>query len=129
MSKKETKSGPVSFNVFEEKAKVDKKTVEKGKVRIVKKVVTEDEEVNVSVRRQEVNVERVPVNKYVDKAPGVRYEGNTTIISVVKEVPVVERKILLVEEIRITKKINTTEKKQTIPLRKEKVTVETSRDE
>jgi uncharacterized protein (TIGR02271 family) len=127
MTNTEDKKDPVSLNVYEEQAQVDKKTVEKGKVRIVKKVATNDEKINVDLKSEEVEVERVPVNKYVDSAPDVRYEGNTTIIPVVKEVAVVEKKIVLVEEIRITKKINSSEEERTIPLKKEEIIVETSR--
>jgi len=118
---------PLTFNVIEEQAKIDKKLVEKGKVRVIKKVVTEDEKVKVDVKNEEVNVERVPVNKYADTPPQVRYEGETTIIPVIKEVAVVEKKILIVEEIRITKKTHIIEEERTIPLKKEKVTVESSR--
>ena len=126
MAANEEKSQPV-LNVFEEQAHVDKKVIEKGTVRIVKKVNTEDEKINVPLKSEEVHVERIPVNQYVDAPPPVRYEGNTTIISVVKEVAVVEKKILLVEEIHINKKINTIEEESTIALRKEDVIVETSR--
>jgi len=81
----------------------------------------------VDVRNEEVNVERVPVNEYADTLPEVRYEGDTTIIPVIKEVAVVQKRILVVEEIRITKKTHITEEERTVPLKKEIVSVETSR--
>ncbi len=121
------KDKPVSLNVFEEQAQVDKKVIEKGTVRIVKKVNTEDETINVDLKTEEIKVERITVNKYVDTPPVVRYEGNTTIIPVIKEVAVVEKKLLLVEEIYITKTINITGEEKIIPLRKEEVIVETFR--
>lgn len=123
------KDKPVSLNVFEEQAQVDKKVIEKGTVRIVKKVNTEDETINVDLKTEEIKVERITVNKYVDAPPSVRYEGNTTIIPVIKEVAVVEKKLLLVEEIYITKTINITGEEKIIPLRKEEIIVETSRSE
>lgn len=127
MENKSEQNDPVSFSVIEEQARVDKKVVEKGKVKVIKKVETEEEKVKVDVQNEEVNIERVSVNEYADIAPSVRYEGDTTIIPVIKEVAVVEKKILVVEEIRITKKIHITEEERTVPLKKEKVTVETSR--
>lgn len=127
MERKPAKSKALTFNVIEEQAKVDKKLVEKGKVRVIKKVVTEEEKVKVDVRNEEVNVERVPVNEYADTLPEVRYEGDTTIIPVIKEVAVVQKRILVVEEIRITKKTHITEEERTVPLKKEIVSVETSR--
>ena len=127
MENKFGKNDPVTIPVIEEKARVDKKMVEKGKVRVIKKVETEDEKVKIDVKNEEVNVERVPVNEYADTPPEVRYEGDTTIIPVIKEVAVVTKKILVVEEIRVTKKTHVTEEERTIPLKKEKVSVETSR--
>ena len=127
MPGKENKNDPVSLKVLEEQAQIDKKIVEKGSVRIVKKVNTEDEKVSVPLRSEEVEVERVSINKYVDTLPQVRYEGNTTIVPVVKEVAVVEKRLLLVEEIHIVKKIVTTTEERVIPLLKEDITVETSR--
>jgi stress response protein YsnF len=43
------------------------------------------------------------MDKYVDKVPEVRTEGSTTIIPVIKEVAVVEKKLMLIEEIHITR--------------------------
>ncbi len=128
MADQRADSNPVSIKVFEEKATVDKQVVEKGAVRISKKVHQNDEPVNVSVRSEEVTVERVSMNKYVDVAPEVRYEGNTTIVSVIKEVAIVETKLMLVEEVRITKKVHTKDEMHNIPLRREEIIIDSSRD-
>ncbi len=53
---------------------------------------------------ESVVVERVAVNKEVDKAPDTRYEGNTMILPVLKEVWVVRKQLVLVEELHITRK-------------------------
>jgi len=50
-------------------------------------------------------MERKPINQYVDTAPAAsRYEGDTLIIPVLKEVLVVEKKLMLVEELHIRKR-------------------------
>ncbi len=49
----------------------------------------------------EVSVERVPVNRIVDRAPETRQEGDVTIIPVIEEVITVEKRLLLREEVRI----------------------------
>lgn len=67
-------------------------------------------------------VQRVSVNELVDAVPSVRYEGDTIIIPVLKEVLV--KRILLVEEIRITKHTVHSNEQQEVTLRKEKVQVE-----
>jgi hypothetical protein len=45
------------------------------------------------VINEEVQIERIPFNKIVDKEPeAVRYEGDTMIIPVLKEIAVIEKK-------------------------------------
>ena len=114
----------ISVNVLEEQAKVEKKFVEKGKVRIIKKVNEETETVTVPVTSEEATIEKIPVNKIIEKAPQVRYEGDTMIIPVVKEVIVVEKKLMLVEEVHVKKHIIEKQDKRTIPLRKEEIIIE-----
>ena len=114
----------VTFNVMEEQTQVHKEVVQDAKVRIVKKVHEEEAAVDVSARSEKVKVERIPVDKYVDTAPTIRYEGDTTIIPVVQEVVVVQKRLLLVEEVHITKQISTAQEEKLIPLRREEIVVE-----
>lgn len=114
----------VSINAIEEKVTVQKQIVEKGKVRIVKKVNEEDETVTIPVATEEVKVEKIPINQIVENAPAVRYEGDTMIIPVVKEVIIIEKKLMLVEEVHVTKHTLHMQDQRTIPLRKEEVIVE-----
>jgi uncharacterized protein (TIGR02271 family) len=58
----------------------------------------------VPVARDEVDVERVPVGTFVDGPVEARVEGDTTVIPVLEEVLVVQRRLRLKEEIRITKR-------------------------
>jgi uncharacterized protein (TIGR02271 family) len=113
-----------SLNVLQEKANIDKRVVESGKVYIHKKVHETDEEIAVPVSHEAVTIKKIPVNKYVDAAPSVRNEGNTTIIPVIKEVLVIEKKLLLVEEVHVIKDIVEKTEEHTIPLRKEEIEVE-----
>ncbi|HZU25874.1 MAG TPA: DUF2382 domain-containing protein [Bryobacteraceae bacterium] len=52
---------------------------------------------------EKVHVENVPVNRLVDGPVQVRQEGDVTIIPVVEEVITVQKRLLLKEEIRITR--------------------------
>lgn len=115
---------PLVIPVIEERVKVDKKIIESGKVRVSKKVTEEAKEIDVQVMQEEVKVERIPVHQIVDTIPQVRYEGETMIVPVVREVVVVEKRIELVEELHITKHRYQTEVSQQVTLRKEEVTVE-----
>ena len=121
---KRKKADSLSLNVLHEQVNIDKETVVSGKVVIHKNVHEEDELISVPVSHEEVKIKKVAINKYVDDAPAVRYEGDTTIIPVIKEVLIVEKKLLLVEEVYITKHVVTQTTEHTVPVRKEEVRVE-----
>jgi hypothetical protein len=55
---------------------------------------------------EEAGVERVPVNRLIDTEPQTRQEGDVTVIPIVEEVLVVEKRLLLKEEIRIRRTRN-----------------------
>ncbi len=111
--------------IIEEQWQVSKKVVETGKVVLSKKVHQEEVEVDVPLMHEEHTIERIPVNQYVDTAPpAMRYEGETMIIPVLKEEVVVQKRILVVEELRITKRQVETHSPQQITLRKEEVIVD-----
>lgn len=110
--------------VVEEKLHVGKHTVDTGSTR-VKKIVREREEViSEPLLRQEAQISRVPINRYVDQAPGMRQENDTLIMPVVEEVLVVEKRLLLKEELHITRKSKTVREPQRVVLRSEEAVVE-----
>jgi stress response protein YsnF len=114
----------VTIPVVEERAVVRKRRKVTGAVR-VRTVVREAEEVvdePVSVERAEV--ERVPVGRWVEAPPGVRQEGETTVIPVLEEVVVVEKRLRLVEEVRVTRRRRTERAAERVALRREEVVVE-----
>lgn len=112
--------------VVEEHLSVEKREVEAGRVRIHKQVQEREEVVEVPLMREEVHVERVPVNRYLDgsAAPTVRNEGETMIIPLVEEVLVVEKRLLLREELHVTKRRTESTTQQSVTLRREDVVVE-----
>lgn len=111
--------------VIEERLHVSKEWRETGRVRISKTVAEEEVDYQVSVQQEELIVERKQINQYVEVAPpATRYEGDTTIISVLKEVIVVERKLMLVEELHITKRKKEHTVTGTETLRKEQVSID-----
>jgi uncharacterized protein (TIGR02271 family) len=115
---------PSVIPVIEEQLLVDKQVVEKGRVRISKRVRETNETVNIPLIQENVQVERIPVNQYVAEAPPpVRYEGNVMIIPVLREVVVVEKRLVLVEELRVTKNQVQTQETQKVKLLKEEVNV------
>jgi uncharacterized protein (TIGR02271 family) len=95
---------PLVVPVRVEALEIEKRQVETGCVRISKVVHERDELVDEPLRREEVSIERVPINRFVDEAIPVRYEGNTMIVSLLEEVSVIEKRLMLREELWITKR-------------------------
>ena len=87
--------------LVEERLSVTKRQVESGRVRVHVSVEERDETVTEELSRDEVQVEHVPKNVRVSEIPSVRLEGTTTIIPVVEERLVVEKALVLVEEVHI----------------------------
>lgn len=87
--------------------------IELGTVRIHKRIETVPAETVVEVMHDEVAVERVAVDRQVDAVPAPRHEGETLIIPVVEEVLVTEKRLMLREEIRVTRR----QVSQSVPVR------------
>ena len=114
----------VLIPVIEEQLQVSKKVVETGRVKLIKTVEETDETVTIPLLSNEFSIERVPVGQYVDDVPATRREGDTTIYPVVKEVLVTQKRLLLVEEVRVTEHQLEVNETQTVRLRREEVTIE-----
>ena len=107
-----------------EEAVVRARRRERGRVRITKTVETEEQTLSGTARVQEVLVERVTIDRFVERPAGARQEGDTLVIPVFEEVPVVVMKLKLKEEIRVTRRTASEERRIPVTLRRERVTVE-----
>jgi len=111
--------------VLHEELEVGTRQVETGRVRINKQVSQREEVVEEPLMQEQVIVERVPINKvWEGPAPSQRYEADKLIIPVLEEVLVFEKRLMLKEEIHITRAKNIVQEPQTVVLRSEHVTVE-----
>ncbi|WP_138484516.1 YsnF/AvaK domain-containing protein [Dyadobacter bucti] len=113
--------------VMEEKLVVTTENVETGRILVSKQVFQQEATFTGEITSEELIVERKEINEYVQTAPAaVRQEGDVTIVSVVKEVLVVEKRLMLVEEMHITRRHHHDQKTFTETLRKEEVTISRS---
>ncbi len=85
---------------------------------------TRQESVDVALRDEAVEIERVAINRPVDAPTPTRQEGDITIIPVFAEVLVVTKQLMLKEEIRITRKQTSRQHKDVVELRSEEVRIE-----
>jgi uncharacterized protein (TIGR02271 family) len=113
--------------VIAEEIVVEKTAVTRGSVRVHKRVETREEIVDAPLVRETVLVERVALNTLVEGAPPiVRDEGDVLIIPILEEVLVVEKRLLLKEEIRVVKQRTTVNNPQRVTLRREVIDIERS---
>jgi uncharacterized protein (TIGR02271 family) len=110
--------------LLEERLSVAKRQVESGRVRVHVTVEEREEVVTEQLLRDDLQIERIPRNIRLDEVPRVRLEGNTTIVPVVEEVVVVEKALVLVEEIHITRRSVAEEKKIPVAVRSERARIE-----
>jgi len=100
-----------TLRLLAEELSVAKQKVETGRVHISTRTHECEALVDENLASERVEIETVPVGLRIDAVPDVRQEGDTTIVPVVEEVLVVERRLMLKEEIRI-KRVRTTERHQ-----------------
>lgn len=110
--------------VVAEEVEVGRRRVETGRVRVRKTVRQTEKVVDEPVVREEVEVERVAINRAIDAPVGPRQEGDTLIVPLLEEVLVVEKRLMLREEVRITRRRVEQRSSQTVILRSEEATVE-----
>ena len=115
-------------SLAEETLQVGKRTVERGRVRLHKTVSERTETAELTLMRDEVEVERVSVNRPVDEAEPVRYEGEVMVIPRYEEVLVVSKQLVLVEELRVKTVRSERREPQQVTLRREELSVERTGD-
>ena len=103
---------------------VTRRVVEPGRGRVTKSVSEHSVEVDEPSIYEEYTVERVPVNRVVTETEGSRTEGNVMIIPVYEEEVITTKRLILREEIRLTKTRREEHTPQTVVLRRETVDVQ-----
>lgn len=112
--------------VVEEELRVGRRTVETGRgVRLHKTVAEEHVRIDETLAHEELEIERVPIDAWVEgDLPKRRYEDETLVIPVLEEVLVVQKRVRLKEEIRITATARQQPASERVVLRREQISVE-----
>lgn len=110
--------------LVEEQLRVDKHAEVTGRVRVHTTVNERVQRAEAELAREEVRVVRVPINRQVDVMPAIREEGDTVIYPVVEEVLVVEKRLVLKEEIRLVRQRHSERFQQDVVVRSTEATVE-----
>lgn len=94
----------IRIPMLEERLIPGKRPIDLGELRIQKHVDHVEDSVSQSVTRDDVTVERIPINRPLDAPVTSRTEGEVLVIPVMEEVLVVQKRLMLKEELRISRR-------------------------
>jgi uncharacterized protein (TIGR02271 family) len=127
-------SGPTTDDAMtrsEEELSVGTQARERGRARLRKYVVTEHQQMTVPVQREEVRVERQPItDANLDAAtsgPAISEEEHE--VTLREETPVVEKRVVPRERVRLDTETVTEERQVSEEVRKEQIQVEGDQDQ
>ena len=115
-----------SVPVVEEQIQVGSREVVTERVVLSKKVGQREELIEVPLVFENYRIKRIPMNLPVDSPPAVRHVGDTTIVPVVEEVAVINKQLILREEVHITRARTEVRLPQRVSLKRERIDVLTA---
>jgi uncharacterized protein (TIGR02271 family) len=110
--------------MLEEQLRVVKQRIETGRVRV--RIVTETDTTiaNAELQSETFEVERVPIGRHISDVPEIVDDGDTMIVPVIEEVLVVEKRLVLREELHIRRLRSSRTIEQPVVLRRQRAEVE-----
>ncbi len=118
----------VVLPLVEEALRVGKRQVETGRVRVSVSTDIEEQVVRETLRSERTELERVPIGRELavgEPAPALRQEPDgTVVVPVVEEVLVVERRLVLREEVRMRLVAVEEPVEQSVTVRKQRASIE-----
>lgn len=115
------------ISLAKESARIDKRVVETGRVRVRTRTETIEQVLRETLRSDAVGVTRLPVDRVVvegDPVPTVRTEDGVTIIPVLEEILVVEKRLVLKEELHLRQTSTVEDVEVPVTLHKQHAVVE-----
>ena len=106
-----------------EELSVGKEAVETGRVRVSKQTHTREVAIDDDLLRESAEIETVPIGRQIFEMPSVRHEGETIIVPIVEEILHTERRLILKEEVRITRRKTTEQFHDRVTLRYQEAVV------
>jgi len=110
--------------LVEEQLSIEKRQVVTGKVRVHTETEVVEEIVRLDLARDDVEVTRVRLDRVVESAPPIRTDGDVTVIPVLEERLVVEKRLVLVEEIHVARRTTSTETNLPVTRRKQHAVID-----
>ena len=92
-------SQDVVVPICQERASVTKRRIVTGRVKVSRVTHQSEKLLTGTLAQQQVKIDRIPIGKLIKAVPKIRKEGDAIIIPIVEEIPVVERRLVLIEEV------------------------------
>ena len=109
--------GETVIPLLAEEIAVSKRTVETGRVQVARITHEREQLIDEPLAHEAVEIDRTPISRQVDTMPAIREEGDTIVIPIVEEVLVIERRLLLKEEVRVRRVHSTQRHQESVTLR------------
>jgi uncharacterized protein (TIGR02271 family) len=106
-----------------EEVSIGKRQVATGRVKVATVTQSREEVFEQPLQTERIEVERVPVGRVIEKAPEIRTEEDVTIIPVVEETLVLQRQLVLKEEVRIRRVHETQNHRERVVLRRQEAVI------
>jgi uncharacterized protein (TIGR02271 family) len=113
----------LKLTLLAEQLTVEKEAVETGRVRVGKQTHTREVVIDEDLLRESAEIETIPIGRQIFEIPTVRHEGETIIVPIVEEVLHTERRLILKEEVRITRRKTTQQFHDRVTLRYQEAVV------
>lgn len=114
----------LTIPLVEEQLDVEKRVVELGYIQVRKKVEEFLDERSINLRHQQVEVDRVPIDRVIPEMIEPYMDGDVYVVPVIEEEVVVTRQLRLREELRIRRSVGEHPEMIQTPFRRERVDVQ-----
>jgi stress response protein YsnF len=114
----------VRVPIAEERAAVELQRLSLARVRVKTETQHTKEMLRAELHGEDVEITRVPMEAEIDEPPAIRNEGDVTVVPVVEERLVVQKRLVLVEEIHIRRRRTTEPIEIPVMLRRQRAVVE-----
>ena len=108
----------------EESARIDKRAIVTSRVRVRTSVETVEELASATLEGESVEIVRVPIDREVTNPPAVRTEDGVTIVPILEEVLMVEKRLVLKEELHIHRRPTRETIAKPVKLRRQRAIIE-----
>jgi len=123
MTTQSTDPQEVVLPLYEEQASIAKRRIVTGRVQVSRVTSEHEQLIDETLAREQVEIERTPIGKPVQALPSVREEGDTIVIPIVEEVLVVERRLILKEEVRVRRVRSNEAHRERVMLRRQQAVI------